>query len=348
MTRFTTVNTTSVKPMFPKTRFFLPGVIAALLLAPVHLPAAEPAKPVPAVDRSAHLAAVNQLGYATAAPKRFTAPISPDGTPFRIRLADDTQILHRGTIHGHIGDFTGFQPAASTKHYLVEISGGYLKPGVSDPFLIRPDIWREQYWQPAVDFLIDSRSVVGTHPSAFGGCPWRDGNYYDAIIPSLVLLYLADPARINAMPKQIDWQADKRRVLDPAFKFDPKNPESGGVMEAVRKYHSELEAPSPNAPDVVKLIHWGAGFYLMKPVTKDPMGDPERPQIHSQTVEQIAYVVWAWPALKPWLPQSFYERCRDFCLANWEKSLAIDKWWDPKGYDAPPQGQNPMSGRLHP
>ena len=323
---------------------------AAAALAMASLLTAAPEKPAspPPADRSAHLIAVNQIGYATNLPKRFTAPISPDGTPFIVRLADETKILHRGEIRAHLGDFSAFQPPVSAKHYVVEIRGGELKPGVSDPFLIRPDIWREQYWQPAVDFLIDSRSVVGTHPSAFGGCPWRDGNYYDAIIPSLVLFYLADPARIAAMPRQIDWEADKKRVLDPGFKFDPKNPESGGVMDAVRKYYTELEAPSPDAPDVVKLIHWGAGYYLMKPVTKDPMGDPERPQIHSQTVEQVSYVVWAWPVLKQWLPQSFYDRCRDFCFANWQKSLGIDKWWDPKGYEAPPQGQNPMGGRLNP
>jgi hypothetical protein len=240
-------------------------------------------------------------------------------------------------------------PPNPPEHFVIEARGGELKPGISDPFLIRPNIFQEQYWQASIDFLIDSRSVTGTHPSAFGGCPWRDGNYYDAIIPSLVLLHLADPARIKAMPRQIDWQADKARVLDPSFKYDEKNPESGGVMEAVAKYYTELEPPSPDAPDLVKLIHWGAGFYLMKPATKDPMGDPEPRQIHAQTVEQISYVLWAWPALKQWLPQSFYDRCRDFCFANWEKSLAIDtKWWDPKTYDAPPEGHNPMAGRLHP
>jgi hypothetical protein len=321
---------------------------AVLLLLTGPLQSEIPVKPQPPVSRSAHLVAVNQIGYATGLSKRFTAPLTADGTPFIVRLADAPDILHRGKIRGNIGDFSSFKPAASPKHYVVEIQGGGLEPAVSDPFLIRPDIWREQYWQPAVDFLIDSRSVVGTHPSAFGGCPWRDGNYYDAIIPSLVLFHLADPARINAMPRQIDWEADKIRVLDPTFKFDAKNPESGGVMEAVRKYYTELEAPSPDAPDVVKLIHWGAGFYLMKPVSKDTMGDPEPPQIHSQTVEQIAYVVWAWPALKQWLPQSFHDRCRDFCFANWRKSLTIDKWWDPAGYDEPPTGQNPMGGRLHP
>ncbi|MCB1133644.1 MAG: hypothetical protein KDN05_21170, partial [Verrucomicrobiae bacterium] len=285
-------------------------------------PAAQPA----AIDRDIHHAAVNQIGYATGSPKRFTAPLSPDGTPFIVRDANGTEIFHRGEIRGGIGDFTSFQPADSTRNYAVEIRGGQLKPGISPPFLIRRDLWREQYWQAAVDFLIDSRSVVGTHPSAFGGCAWRDGNYYDFIVPSLVLLLQADPARIAAMHRQIDWQADKTRVLDPSFRFDPKNPESGGVMEAVRSYYNDLDPPAPEAPDVVKLIHWGAGFILMKPATKDPMGDPEKRQIHSQTVEQVAYVVWAWPMLRQWLPESFYQRCRDFCFQHWEPSLRIDPW----------------------
>jgi hypothetical protein len=302
----------------------------------------------PDFDLTSHLVALNQIGYATSSPKRFTAPLSADGTPFTIRHADAADVLHRGEINGQIGDFSSFHPQESPRHYVIEIQGGDLKSTVSDAFLIRPDILREQYWQPAVDFLIDTRSVIGTHPSAFGGCPWRDGNYYDAIIPSLVLLYLADPEHITAQPKQIDWESDKERVLDPHFKFDARNPESDGVMEAVVRYYTELEPPSPDAPDLVKLIHWGAGFYLMKPVTKDPMGDPEPAQIHSQTVEQISYVVWAWPVLKQWLPQSFYDRCRDFCFENWDKSLTIDKWWDPAGYDAPPEGVNPMAGRLHP
>ncbi len=317
-----------------------------LLICPLHSEVS--ANLSPDFDLTRHQVALNQIGYATNSPKRFTAPLTADGTPFIIRHPDVAEVLHRGEISGHIGDFSSFHPQESSRHYVIEIQGGILKPAVSDPFLIRPDILREQYWQPAVDFLIDTRSVTGTHPSAFGGCPWRDGNYYDAIIPSLVLLYLADPAHITAQPKQIDWESDKERVLDPNFKFDAANPESGGVMEAVVRYYTELEPPSPDAPDLVKLIHWGAGFYLMKPVTKDPMGDPEPAQIHSQTVEQISYVVWAWPVLKQWLPQSFYDRCRDFCVANWDKSLTIDKWWDPAGYDAPPEGVNPMAGRLHP
>ncbi len=47
---------------------------------------------------------------------------------------------------------------------------------------------------------------------AYGGCAFRDSTYYDAIVPALVKFYLSDPQFINAMPVQIDWEADKARV----------------------------------------------------------------------------------------------------------------------------------------
>ena len=303
-----------------------------------------------AVDRGRHQIALNQVGFETARAKRFTAPLSPDGSSFGVRAAAGGNPLFQSEIRGNIGDFSDFKPSDSSIEYVIEVSGGKLRPHTSDPFRIQPNFYQDLFWQPAVDFLIDSRSVIGTHPSAYGGCPWRDGTYYDAIIPSLVLLHRADPARIEAMPRQIDWEADKRRVLDPAFKFDAENPCSEGVMEATRKYFSELEPPKPDAPDVVKLIHWGAGYYLVNPATKDPSGDPDPRQIHPQTVEQVAYVVWAWPQLEKWLPRSFYEKCRTFCVGNWNRSLEISKWWDPATYLTPDQmaGNNPHAGLLHP
>ena len=289
--------------------------------------------------------ALNQVGFETARPKRFTAPLAADGTPFVIRPAAGGEVLYEGKLEGKTGDFSDFRPPAQAREYVVEIEG---RPG--DPFVIHPDLWKDLFWQPAVDFLIDSRSVTGTHPSAYGGCPWRDGTYYDAILPALVMLQRASPERVAAMPRQIDWEADKRRVLDPAFRFDAGNPGSEGVMEAVRKYFTELDPPAAGAPDVVKLIHWGAGYYLMNPATRDPSGDPEPRRIHSQTVEQVAYVVWAWPELREWLPRSFYEKCRAFCEANWNPSLAIDKWWDPSTYQRETElaGKNPTGGLLHP
>lgn len=300
------------------------------------------------IARDTHQVALNQVGFESGRTKRFTAPLSGDGTAFLVRRhGSDATVLHRGTVRGGIGDFSELREAGE---YVVELSDGSLKPGFSDPFLIGPDLMQDLFWQPAVDFLIDSRSVAGTHPSAYGGCPWRDGTYYDAMLPSLVMLYRADAKRVEAMPRQIDWAKDKRRILDPAFKFDAKNPCSEGVMDAVRKYYTELEPPAADAPDVVKLIHWGAGYYLCNPATKDPSDDPDPRQIHSQTVEQVSYVVWAWPELKRWLPESFYEKCRSFCEENWSKSLEIDKWWDPATYLTEEQilGKNPFGGLLHP
>ena len=300
------------------------------------------------VPRDAHLIALNQVGFETGRPKRFTAPLSADGSTFIVCPAKGGDALFRGEIRGNIGDFSDIDVPAG--EYAIEVRGGSLKPGISDPYLIQPDLMQDLFWQPAVDFLIDSRSVVGTHPSAYGGCPWRDGTYYDAVLPALVLFHRADPARIAAMPKQIDWQADKKRVLSPDFKFDAKNPCSEGVMESVRKYYTEIEPPAADAPDVVKLIHWGAGYYLVNPATKDPSQDPDPRRIHAQTVEQVAYVVWAWPDLKQWLPRSFYEKCRDFCVRNWAPSLEIGKWWHPSTYLTVGQlaGDNPMGGKLHP
>lgn len=298
---------------------------------------------------SAQPLALNQVGFETARSKRFTAPKTPDGTPFIVRSINSTDPLAQGEIKNGIGDFSSFKPADTRGRFIIEWRDPKEPAPASDPFLIRPNLYQEQFWQPAVDFLIDSRSAVGTHASAYGGCPWRDGTYYDAILPALVLFYLADPATVQAMPRQMDWAADKARVTAAGFGFTEKDPGGKGFMNSVRAYY-DLEAPAADAPDVVKLIHWGAGFYLVNPLTQDPSSDPDKWKVHSQTVEQVAYVVWAWPALRQWLPESFYLRCRDFVFGNWRPSLQPGSWWAPKTYLAPEDLKegNPMGGLLHP
>lgn len=320
-------------------RFFALPLLLALGVAP-SLAAEDPAL-------SEQPIAVNQVGYETVNPKRFTAPKAADGTRFSVRPAGGGDALFQGEIRGNVGDFSAFKPEDSTGKFVVELEGA--TKATSDPFLIRSDLFREQFWQSAVDFLIDSRSAVGTHPSAFGGCPWRDGTYYDAIVPALTLFYLADPKRIEGMPRQIDWEADKKRVTSPDFKFDDNDPGGKWFMDSVRAYY-DLEPPAADAPDVVKLIHWGAGMYLVNPLTHDPSKDPDKWKVHAQTVEQISYVLWAWPVLKKWLPESFYQRARDFAFGNWRPSLGISPWWDPKTYLTPEDltEGNPMGGLLHP
>ncbi len=326
----------------------MPAVVAlCLTLAPTSVPA-DPAEPDPAFQQGTHIVAVNQVGYVTDRPKRFTAPLSPDGSSFVLRVEDDPKQLFSGTIHSGIGDFSRFQPADSSRHYVVEVRGNPLANGTSDPFLIRSNLLQEQFWQSAVDFLIDTRAVVGTHPSAFGGCPWRDGTYYDAVIPALVLFHLADRERVGAMPRQIDWEADRKRIMDPDFKFDARNPGSQGVMGSAKAYY-QMEPPKADAPDVVKLIHWGAGYYLANPATREPAGDPLGRRIHSQTIEQVSYVIWAWPALKDWLPRSFYEDSRDLCFKHWEEigALGIPDQWHVSSYQETLDSDH-WKGKMHP
>lgn len=297
-----------------------------------------------ALPAPAHVIALNQVGYLTVQPKRFTAPLSPDDTAFTVRRADAPTPLFTGRIVGHIGDFSAFAPADSSTHYVVAVSGGDLTPSISDPFLVSSRLWQDQFWPAATDFMVDCRSVTGTHPSAYGGGAWRDSTYYAFEGPSLLLMLEADPARAAALPHQIDWAADKARVLAPDFPFDTKNPESDGVLEAVRRYYTEFAPPAADAPDLVKLVHWAYGYILMRPASRDPSGDPLPRQIHGQHVEQFAYLLRSWPLVAAWLPEEFRVRCHDFAFAHWESSglLAIDPNWDPSTYDDPLPPEKPL------
>jgi hypothetical protein len=292
---------------------------------------------------------LNQTGFEPDAPKRFTAPLTSDGAVFVIRKKNDSKILFRAKVKNHIGDFTAFN--VQGKDFVVVLKGG---TETSFPFNIERNLYQEQFWNSALNFMVDSRSVTGTHPSAYGGSPWRDGVYYAYEVPSLIWLYRADPAFFEQMPKQINWADDKQRILSSSFIFDAKNPESDQVMESVKRYFTELAAPHNDAPDIVKLIHWGLGFCLMKPYTKDPSADPSPRQIHSQVVEQFSHLLYAWDRLQlsRWLPQSFYDQCLHFALTHWKASgsFGVDPLWDIKTYKDPEKaaGEWKLDKDLHP
>ncbi|WP_276371392.1 hypothetical protein [Chryseolinea sp. H1M3-3] len=292
---------------------------------------------------------LNQTGFEPDAPKRFTAPLTSDGAVFVIRKKNDSKNLFQAKVKNHIGDFTAFN--AQGKDFVVVLKGG---TETSFPFNIERNFYQEQFWNSALNFMVDSRSVTGSHPSAYGGSPWRDGVYYAYEVPSLIWLYRADPAFFEQMTKQINWEDDKQRILSSGFIFDANNPESDQVMESVKRYYTELAAPHEDAPDIVKLIHWGLGFYLMKPYTKDPSADPAPRQIHSQVVEQFSHLLYAWDRLKlnRWLPQSFYDQCLHFALTHWKASgsFGVDPLWDTKTYTDPDKaaGEWKLDKDLHP
>ena len=315
----------------------------------------------PTVISSVTPVALNQIGFQKGAPKRFTAITCPDGTPFQITTPSNASSLFSGTIQGGLGDFTSFEPSGEGP-YIVRVFPSGSVQGASDPFLILADLIGTKYLAPAVRFMNDARSGVGTHPSAFGGAPWRDGTYYSFEIPSLVHLLLTRRDAVVALPHEIDWQAEKTRILSPAFDSTYQSlTASEGFLPALRRYYTDNEAPRSNAPDLVKIIHFGIGVTLERPATKDWSGDERPTQIHAQTVEWCAWVLYAWPVLREWLPESFYTKVHDFAFAQWglssglgttsrsdddPSSLEIDPLWSPATY--PLVDKAPFKGRHAP
>jgi hypothetical protein len=261
---------------------------------------------------------VNQIGYDSDGAKRFTAPGLEGGTSFAVCAAAGSAPLFRGRIYGQIGDFSAFHPADTGTRYAIETSAGK-----SDSFAVGPSVFENACLAPALHFMIDDRSVVGTHASAFGGCPWRDGTYYSFEVPSLVMLYLADTPYYDRLPREIDWQADRQRCMSPNFHI-VHEPSDAGVMDAVNKYYSIVDPPSDDAPDIVKLIHWGIGWYLVKPTSRDPSGDPTGDAIHAQTVEQFAFFLYGYPHYDRYFTPKFFASARDFAFGHWESVGLFD------------------------
>lgn len=293
---------------------------------------------------------VNQIGYQFGAPKRFTAPTATNGAPFTITTTNGMEALFAGTIAGGRADFSSFEPVAPGP-YVLRVTGA--SNGTSFPFLVLSNLLADKMVPPAVQFLVDSRSAVGTHPSAYGGCPWRDGTYYSFEIPSLIYLLLNFRDTVLALPPDSNYEAEKARVLDPAFTNTyVALAQSAGFLEALRRYYTHHAAPlKTNTPDVIQCLHFGLGVTLERPATRDPSGDPLPEQIHSQTVEWGAYFLHAWPQLREWIPDSFYQQVRDFTFREWTNSAAgdpssleIDPAWHPTNYT----GLQPYKGRHAP
>jgi len=130
--------------------------------------------------------ALNQIGYQKDAPKRFTAIDALNGTPFTITaVSDPGTVLYSGTITNKLGDFSAFQPD-DPGSYVVNTHPNSGAPGISYPFLVQADLLEQKLVIPAIQFMVDARSGVGTHNSAGGGTAWRDGTYYSFEVPSLI------------------------------------------------------------------------------------------------------------------------------------------------------------------
>ena len=274
---------------------------------------------LPPVDMTKHHVLVNQMGYNIEWAKGFTAPNSPDGSIFTLIDLSTNSEVFEGTIKNGKGDFSEYRPDSSSTEYLIQVSGKGLNAGKSYPFWIRDQLAQRTCLEPALRFMIDSRSITGTHPSAYGAGAWRDGTYYTYELPSLVLMYLANPHFFETAEIETSYAKDRKKVLDPDFKLVKMHGDKG-ALQAARDYYKNLDPPvGDRVPDIIHLIHFGTGYHLSKPVSKDPSGDPLGEKLHPETLEQLAFFLYGYPAYKDYFTNDFYEAVRNYTFSKWEE-----------------------------
>ncbi len=284
----------------------------------------DPKRNNPKFDRTKHLIFLNQTGFNTFWPKRFTAPISPDGSVFHITPSNSDKVLFSGKVKNHIGDFSIFRMNTDTYEYVIRMEGNGLKNGQSVPFSIKPFLFEETTYELAVRHFIDNRSVTGTHPGAYGAVPWRDAPFYAYTVPSLVNMYLANPDFCKQLPVEMNWKHDMQRVLADDFKFEAGAGENS--MEVVADMYNKLDGPiGDNVPDVIQLIHWGVSWWYIKPASKDYAGSEYK--IHPETISEFAFFLYAYPHMKQYFTKKYHKTIHDYTFKMWEKVglLKVDK-----------------------
>ncbi|MFC5411555.1 discoidin domain-containing protein [Larkinella bovis] len=233
---------------------------------------------------------VNQIGYNLRAPKRFTAPLAADGTVFQV-LDAAGQKQFSGTVKGHIGDFTAFQPAQPGP-YTILVAGE--KKGRSFPFEIAPYVIERSSYPPALAFMIDDRCWYGNSESysptdKSADCPslgvaWRDSHQFSFELPTLLALYSANPDAFTVERMPVE-----------------------GIYTGVREKLPE------HTPEIVRLIYWAVDVYLRGQVN------------HTLLKEQLAYFLYAYPDLSPYIPQKVYTEARDYLFKIWGNDNK-DRW----------------------
>ena len=230
---------------------------------------------------------LNQSGFNAGKPKRFTAPTLPEGTVFKVRPAKGGAALFEGKLDKqHVGDFSTVDPQ-DAQEYVVEVGGL-----VSVPFRIGM-WWMERVtYQNAVNFMIDSRHYVGNSRAPCKGTfGWRDDHHFAWELHTLVPQYLSNPSAYERMPHQVNYEK-------------PGKDKAWGALDPYAK----------DAPDIVKLIHWGADVIVSQGCT------------HEMMKSQLPYFLYAWPCLKQWLPEQNYRVVRDYAFAHWTDEASDRKY----------------------
>lgn len=233
------------------------------LLVWSHSPEGIPRLDVPRDDAALVGVYLNQSGFNRGKPKRFTAPRLADGTPFTICRRGDDVAVFQGTITAGVGDFTAFEPD-DAEEYVVRAADA-----ASVPFRVGR-FWLERVtYRGSVDFMADARHHVGTYTRPCqGSFGWRDDHQFSFELHGLVGQYLANPSAYDRMDRTVE----------------PVSPGDGVRWGA-------LEPCPAAAPDIVRLIHWGADTIVTQRLD------------HMLLKEQLAFFLHAWPALSRWLPE---------------------------------------------
>ncbi|QLC64783.1 hypothetical protein LPB248_00355 [Flavobacterium sp. LPB0248] len=288
---------------------------------------------------SEHWICVNQMGYNLGAPKKFTVPTAKTDLPFFICDTKSGKVLYKGNLRHNKGDFSDFNPQDSAgREYYIELEGDGLGKAKSFPFAIGQHVLQNMSYQSAVDFFNDSRSIMGSHRSAYGGTAWRDGTYYTYEVPSMIVMYLSNPDFFDTMPVTVNWKEEKEKALSKEFTFISDYKDDNPMEEVIGYYSMMPPLENPRTPDIIQCIRYGIGWNLIHPVSEDPSGDVLGKQLHSQTIEQFAYFLYGYPAYKKYIGQEFYQRVLDSTLKWWDKSglfKVITDVGDPKGRHAP-------------
>lgn len=232
---------------------------------------------------------VNQSGYNLNRPKRFSAPALDAFTDFEVRTVNGDQVVFKGKLVAHVGDFSAFDPL-SDEEYVVTVQGQS-----SFPFRIGVNWMERVTYRNMVDFMIGARHYVGTtsemRPLSW---EWRDGDFFNWAQQSLVSLYLSNPAAFERMEQTIQY------VPNTSF------------PDEYRGKWGKLEPYAANTPDIVQLIHWDADVKISQSLE------------HEMQKAELAYFLYAWPYLKEWLPQQNFDVVFAYLKAKWEKETVAD------------------------
>jgi len=226
---------------------------------------------------------LNQSGFNIDRSKIFTAPMAEDGSDFFITRKNGSKILYKGKLQNRKGDFTEFKPV-DPGPYLITVDDGN-NMGTSLPFKINP-YWLERVsYQPAINFMIDSRcwwgdarnySPTDTNSDCTRGVAWRDGVQYSFEISSLIKMYLANPDAFDT---------DRMPVQGPYIGLRHELPET--------------------TPEIIRLIYWGVDIMLRGEVDQ------------ALLKEQLAYFLYAYPYMKQYIPESVYHEAREYLFKRW-------------------------------